>query len=165
VDATVRVPTSATGGETDVAAITLTSQSGNAQLATARLTTTANTIYGVMMEPATDAQSGGPGEAVNYTLQVTNTGNVTDTFDVTVSDHTWPITTPTTLGPLAAGASASVVATVSIPTSTGDGVTDTATVIVTSQGDNAQSATATLTTVTEAFKPPSDNLFLPLIMK
>jgi hypothetical protein len=122
-------------------------------------------FYSLTLVPVTATQSGDPGKVVTYTLQVTNTGNTTDTFDMTVSGYTWPTTAPVTVGPLWAGAGANVDVIVDIPTDAAGGATDTATIIATSQNDDTQSVTATLTTIAAALEPLSYNLFLPLIMK
>lgn len=96
---------------------------------------------------------------------VTNTGNTTATFDVTVSGYTWPTTAPVTVGPLWAGASANVDVIVGIPTDAAGGAIDTAFITATSQGNSAKSATATLTTVAAALEPLPYDWFLPLIVK
>lgn len=93
---------------------------------------------------------------------MTNTGNIIDTFDVAVSGHTWPTTVPVTVGPLERGGRANMDVTVNIPPHAAGGVADTATIIVTSQGDSAQLATAILTTTAES---ASHDLFLPLVLK
>ncbi|MGC9084415.1 MAG: DUF7507 domain-containing protein, partial [Anaerolineae bacterium] len=124
------------------------------------LTTTALAVYGLSLTPASASQSGRPGEVVTYTLTVTNTGNITDTFDVALSGNAWPTGAPTTVGPIAAGASATFQVTVTIPTGVTGANTDTATVTVTSQGDNTKQAQATLTTSRVLYR-----LFLPLVTR
>ena len=110
--------------------------------------------------PQIAAKSGNPGATVTYTLRVTNTGSMSDTFNVD-SNYNWTTaTTPITIGPLAIGASTKVVVTVTIPTSAADGDTDTVTIILTSQEDNTQLAVCTLTTMTKWH-----SLFLPLVLK
>ena len=44
-----------------------------------------------------------------YTLRITNTGNVADTFTIGVSGESWVTEAPSSVGPLAAGAGADVV--------------------------------------------------------
>jgi hypothetical protein len=117
--------------------------------------------YGLRVTPATDARSGDPGARVTYTLQVTNNGNVSDTFDVRATGHRWTTTpNPTTVGPLVAGDSAEVVVTVTIPTSATGGATDVTAVTVTSQGDDTVTATSILTTTVR-----KHGVFLPLIIE
>ncbi|UCC62966.1 MAG: hypothetical protein JSV36_19850, partial [Anaerolineae bacterium] len=120
--------------------------------------------YGLNLTPQVDTRSGEPGTAVTYTLRVTNTGNAFDTCDVALGDYTWPTIAPTTVGPLAAGKGTGLDVTVSIPLGAVAGTSDTVTITVASQGDETQSAAASLTT-SAVSEPPSHNLFLPLVVK
>jgi len=156
----VSIPGGTAGGVTDTATITVTSQGDNARSATAELTTMANVICGVKVTPDTDSRSGERGVTVTYTLQVTNTGNITDTFDVSVSGWMWPTAAPSAVGPLAAGESVDVEVRVDVPASAAGGATDTAIVLLTSRMDNTRSVTSTLTT-----RLPRFSMFLPLIIK
>jgi Zn-dependent metalloprotease len=106
--------------------------------------------YGLALTPAIAAQIGNPGANVAYTLHVTNTGNTADTVTVTVAGNAWPTAAPASVGPLAAGASASLVVTVTVPVNAAGGASDGATVTATSQGDPGQSASSTLTTTVNA---------------
>jgi putative Ca2+/H+ antiporter (TMEM165/GDT1 family) len=159
VDVTVDIPPSAAGGATDTASIIVASQGDSSQVATVTLTTTASVVCGVTMGPVTGSRSGDPGVTVTHTLRMTNTGNITDVFDVSTSGNIWSTTVPPPVGALAAGASANVVVTVSIPATAMGGHTDVATITATSQGDDTKSATATLMTTAR------HTLFLPLIQK
>ncbi|MBU1671520.1 MAG: DUF3494 domain-containing protein [Actinobacteria bacterium] len=102
--------------------------------------------YGVSVAPVTYAKFGKPMTAVTYNLTVTNTGNVSDTFNATKAGMAWPTSVPAIVGPLAAGASSNVTVTATIPAGTPDGTTDTVLVTFTSAGDPTKSATSTLTT-------------------
>jgi subtilisin family serine protease len=116
--------------------------------------------FGLNLAPPSASQSGRPGEVVTYTLMVTNTGNITDTFNVAVSGNAWTTNAPATVGPVAAGASATFQVTVTIPTGVTGADSDTATVTVTSRGDNSKTAQATLTTRRVLYR-----LFLPVVMR
>ena len=158
VTVTVTVPTSASGGATDVAVATVTSRGDGMVTTTSTLTTTANNVYGLMVTPASDTRSGDPGATVTYTLQVTNTGNTSDTFDVGVGGYSWAtVVDPPAVGPLVPGGSADVTVMVTVPTSAAGGTTDEAVATVTSRGDGLRIATCTLTTTAR-----SHRIFLPL---
>ncbi|HEY66783.1 MAG TPA: PKD domain-containing protein, partial [Thermoflexia bacterium] len=89
---------------------------------------------------------------VTYTLRVTNTGNCTDAFTVTVSGNVWPTALSTTdTGDLASGAGADVVVTVTIPLAAQCGDFDVAIVTVTSHSNPAVGDSSVLTTRT--FEP------------
>jgi hypothetical protein len=162
IDVVVNISAGAAGGASDTTSVTVTSQSDGTCSAMATLTTTANSVYGVTVHPATYAQSGDPGETITCTLQVTNTGNTADTFAVSFSGYVWPTNAPSTVGPLVAGERAAMDVLVNVPSDAVDGATDTATIVVTSQGDGAKQVTVTL--ITEAGSPSYD-LYLPLILR
>jgi uncharacterized repeat protein (TIGR01451 family) len=157
----VTIPSSAAGGSWDIATITVTSQGDNGQSDSSALTTTANLVFGVVIDPASDFRSGAPGTTVNYSLNVTNYSNIPDTFDLSVTGNAWTTSAPVTLGPIATGASQALNVSVTIPTSAAWGSMDTATVTVTSQGDDTHTASSTLTTTANraygvVVAPPSD---------
>ena len=108
--------------------------------------TTQIPFYGVTVAPPTATTSGNPGTTVSYILDVTNTGNVADAYDVAVSGNAWTTTAPATVGLLAAGATTQITVDVTIAAGAGSGDSDTATITVTSQGDPGQSAASSLTT-------------------
>ncbi|MCZ7671199.1 MAG: hypothetical protein M5U34_30725 [Chloroflexi bacterium] len=124
------------------------------------LTVTAVPNYGVILAPATDAMSGAPGEVVTYTLTLTNSGDVADTFSLAASTSTFATTLSTSSVALAAGASTTVEVYVTIPAGAADGDDDMVTITATSQGDPGESAASTLTTTVEWLK-----LYMPVIMK
>jgi uncharacterized repeat protein (TIGR01451 family) len=104
--------------------------------------------HGVSVAPAADSQSAAPGQTVTYTLAITNTGQAADTFDVSVgtTGSAFTTTAPSTVGPLAAGATTTVDVAVTIPPGAGHNASSVATVTFTSQGDPAVSANSVLTT-------------------
>ena len=71
--------------------------------------------YGVAVTPESDGKLGAAGETLEYTLAVTNTGNVGDTFDIALSGNTWTTTVPTTTGWLEPGEAVEVLVSVNIP--------------------------------------------------
>ena len=140
VQVQVTVPANAVASASDVATVTATSLGDASQTASSALTTTANQVYGVIQTPASSAQNGNPGAVVTYTFTLTNTGNSSDSYAISITGATWStVANPTTVGPVAAGASATVQVQVTVPSNAVDGTSDTATVTATSQGDNTQS--------------------------
>jgi subtilisin-like proprotein convertase family protein len=95
------------------------------------------------------------GQTITYTLQITNTGDISDTFDLTLSSSDWATSlSASTVGPLAPGAGTSVEVYVTI----GEGSSDMVDVTVTSQFDPLVFATVTYTTSTYL-------VYLPVILK
>jgi hypothetical protein len=117
--------------------------------------------YGVELSPATAESWGAPGDTVEYTLTITNSGNVADTFDLTASSSAWPVDIPAEVT-LDGGESTTITIMVTIASDAADGEMDTVTVTATSQGDPATWASSELTTtaVIEEFI-----LYLPIIMR
>jgi hypothetical protein len=109
------------------------------------------------------AASGEPGETVMYMMHITNTGNVEDTFNLTLGAHDWTTTLPdgssVTLDP---GASATVMVHVEIPADADDGEMDTVMLTATSTNDPGLSDSANLTTTAVV---EETILYLPIIFK
>lgn len=106
--------------------------------------TLVNLLRNVGLAPASQSRLGDPGTSITYTLALTNTGNFTDTFTIGIGGNNWTTVTPTPVGPLAAGVSANVLVTVTIPGNAPHGSSDLATITATSQGDGTKSTTSTL---------------------
>ncbi len=102
---------------------------------------TAAPIYGVTLTPTDDAKPGTPGATVTYLLDVTNTGNIVDTYDITFAGNAWVTSATPTPIMLAAGGTAQITVDVTI----GVGTSDTVVVTATSQGSPLL-ASSTLTT-------------------
>lgn len=143
---TVTVPSNALGGARDVAYITARSQGNPNKSATSVLTTTANRINGVMLTPVSMTSFGPVGATITFTLRVTNTGNVSDVFNVVTTGNTWAVAAPMTTGLLSAGVGVNLNIRVNIPLTATNGASDIATATVNSQGNPARSARSTLTT-------------------
>ena len=95
---------------------------------------------------------------VEYTLTLSNTGNFTDTFDLTYAGSEWQVHLPVTQTTLAPGASVQVEVHVSVPASAQDGDDDGVLFTVTSQGDPNHHASANLIS-TAVWR----RVFMPLI--
>ncbi|MCB9134600.1 MAG: hypothetical protein H6636_04185 [Anaerolineales bacterium] len=104
------------------------------------------------------------GTTFTYTLTVTNTGNVTDLYTLSLAGNTWSATLSTENLTIDGGASAEFTVVVTVPIDAMDGESDTVTVTVTSQSDNTLTASASLTT-TASTASTGFSLYLPLLVK
>ena len=106
----------------------------------------ADADYGIELDPTEADQSGDPGDTVEYTLTLTNTGNVTDIILLTLSGNNWDVFLSETSFLLDPGASAEFTVQVEIPADAPGGSSDSLNVTATSSGDGSVTATAVLTT-------------------
>jgi hypothetical protein len=122
--------------------------------------------YGVDLSAATTALSGTVGTAVTYTISLANSGDITDTFTITLTGAVWMVSGATSIE-LGAGETAQFDVTVWIPADAEDGAMDSVTVMATSQGDETVSDSVLLTTtaVAESTEPPTYTIFLPLVTR
>ncbi len=159
VEVQVDIPAAAYGGDVDGFTLTAVSVNDPAAQAAGTGDTTVDSVAGIATaDPA--GQSGNQGQTVTYTVTLTNTGNVTDTFAVDIGAANWPVTaTATAVGPLAPNASGSFEVTVTI----GAGVTDTVAITLTSGADDTVTAVVTLTTTAEGSS--NTYIYLPAILK
>jgi uncharacterized membrane protein len=156
---TVTVPTDAMAGTVDETTLTAASQADAGVSASVLDTTTVNQVAGVSLSQG-QQDTAKPGETIVYAHVLTNTGNGTDTFTLSVvSSQGWTVThssDPT----LAGGASATVYVTVTVPANAGDGTIDEATLSAVSQYDTGVSADVTDTTTVHEFY----DMFMPVIL-
>lgn len=157
----VVVPFGVQGGAADTATIVATSTGSPDVGDEVDITTSVAHIYGVSLY-GENSGSGPAGESVYYELSVTNTGNATDTFILTLSGNEWPAELSAGSVSLAAGESATITLLVSIPAGAAGDAIDTATVIATSAGEPGTSATLNATTIAEW---PQYATYLPLMEK
>jgi uncharacterized protein len=108
--------------------------------------------------PESLAGAGYPSTAVEYTLTLTNTGNITDTYSLAYAGGEWDITLPITWTALSPGESIDVAVQVLIPASVEDGDADSGTIVVTSKSDPTVSGSVEITTQAVWRK-----VFMPLI--
>lgn len=121
-------------------------------------------VYGVELSPD-QAKDGLVGTDVSYTLTVTNSGNVADSFTLTV-DGIWAATVdPVTTQSLAPGESATLEVIVTVPDDAEAGDVDLTTVTATSVGDDSVSDTAQLTTTATVDVTPGYVRYFPVIGK
>ncbi|MCA1954812.1 MAG: Ig-like domain-containing protein [Anaerolinea sp.] len=147
-------------GASDVATVTVTSQSDASATDSSTLTTSTAALYALSVSPTADSGSAHPGRWVTYTLTVTNDGNGSDVFTIETSSAWVVLVNP--VGPLtlASGASATVQVMVLVPGGTPAGTSDIQQVSFTSQGDADVTETVVLTTT--ALQPL---LYLPTILR
>ena len=145
ITATVTIPVAAPGNDSDMATITAESQGNPAVTDSATLTTRVTAVYGVSISPA-QTKTGQAGQELAYTLLVTNTGNVNDSFALTVSGNNWPTILSTNNVTLEPSQSKAIMVVVDIPTDAADNMSDTAIITAVSQGDSNVDATTNLTT-------------------
>ena len=100
----VLVPIETPGGQADTTQVTARSKDDPALEQTLVLTTSASEIAKFEVTMISEPDMLQPGETAEYILQITNLGNIVDTFDVDVdmSGH-WPVDAPETLGPIGIG--------------------------------------------------------------
>ncbi len=116
--------------------------------------------FGVMLS-ADQALTVDAGTSAMYTLSITNTGNVADTFDLSATGA-WAATPSLSSISLDAGASGSFTVSVVVPLGVADGDMDVTTVTATSQTQPAATDSAALTTTAQV---DLVKLYLPLILK
>jgi PKD repeat protein len=105
--------------------------------------------YGVTVSPPASAKAADPSQAVSYTLSITNTGTLADSFGLAAQDNNWPTEVPATALALAPGQGGKAVVRVTVPSGADGGQEDSATVIVRPLSDPRKppaSASAVLTT-------------------
>ncbi|MCB9133901.1 MAG: choice-of-anchor B family protein [Anaerolineales bacterium] len=111
------------------------------------------------------AAAGYVGTVVSYTLTMTNTGEVTDTFTLSVSG-VWTVTVSVKNVTLGAGASMRVTVWVTVPGDVVAGASDATTVTATSQSDGSATASVTLTTTALALPPEEGfSVNIPIIYR
>jgi uncharacterized repeat protein (TIGR01451 family) len=111
--------------------------------------------YAVSAAPASQTGAAHAGSSVNYTVGITNLGYTPDSYSLSSSGGTFPVsflnsscTTPITATPnVNPGETTSVCVRVTVPAAAADGASDTSTIKATSAGSSSVSASVTLTTV------------------
>ncbi len=85
-------------------------------------------------------------QTVTYTLTITNSGSVADSFDLTATGQSWSSTLSASQVNLASSASTTFTVDVAIPPGAADQASDGVTITATSQGDSSKTDSALLTT-------------------
>jgi carboxypeptidase T len=128
-------------------------QDGNWGAPTARFLTI-NADYGLTLVQPSAVADVSPGQPVTYTLIITNTGNVTDTFQLALVQSDWPVDLPELSAPVAAGTAVTATIQVTVPVTATIGAANVAVIEVASTGDPGQIRVAILQTVVDTLPPP-----------
>ena len=107
-------------------------------------------IFGLDLAPATQDGYGDPGAMVTHTLTLTNTGNTTDTFDLSFAGNLWVTSLSDASLTLDAGESADFMVYATVPADALAGDMDMATVTATSITDPLVTADAVVNTYANA---------------
>ncbi len=164
--AVTTIPTNALAGETGTALVTATSQGDPTISDNALLTTTATAVYGVSVQADQATLSGTVGTVVTYNVQISNTGNSTDTFSLnTINDNGWTSQLSANSITLTAGDNAQLFITVHIPANAADGEMNGTTVTAVSGHDPEATGAVMLTTTATATPGKNYRIFLPAVLK
>lgn len=159
VDVYVTVDADAMAGATDMVWVSAVSQGDTGITGTVHLRTMADAVYGVALAAQESSLSGLPGVVVSYTVSVTNTGNVTDTFALDASGNMWDTAVPVTRT-IAAHTMESFIVNVTVPMTATVGMTDTVTITAESMTLPTANSTIDLTTTATGYI-----LYLPVVIK
>lgn len=164
INAIVSIPITATNGSFNTSSLVIRSQNDPMISTTASARVNVNTTPispGVNVSPKEDFSRGAPGEAVIYELEITNTGDYSDTFSAEI-DSVWPITlTPLPpIGPFIPGEESSLTVSVQIPITVTAGEINVSTISFHSGHDTYVFDTTRLTTQVDSGK-----IYLPLIAR
>lgn len=116
------------------------------QTAAFTLTASVNLVRGVALGPTSSARVGLPGQRITHTLTLTNTGNYSDTFNLSGSPSPWATSFPATVGPLGGGVVFTLSVPVTIPNTAVLNQSTTFTLTAASQASPTYTAAVPLTT-------------------
>jgi uncharacterized membrane protein len=143
----------------DTATVTIAPVEGIPDSVEVTLTTRVPRDYEFEITPQVITQTVPPGEVITYAITLQNTGLKTDSYQIAVSGYLWPTTlSVTSIGPLDFQESVQFYIQVEAPWQTG--VSDSATVTVTSVTVLEETRQASITTTTASLR-----IYLPLATK
>jgi uncharacterized repeat protein (TIGR01451 family) len=146
----VTIPSDAIGGTVDNIWVQAVSENDAGILDNASCTAELTVVTSVSVSIAPLTQNGNNGDTLNYTVTVSNTGNVDDTYTLDNADTLgWALSlSGTSVGPLAPNASDnSTTLSVTIPSLAIGGTTDNVTVTATGLAVGSGTCTATVNTI------------------
>jgi hypothetical protein len=122
----------------------------------------AQPVYGVDLEPEASTGSGMPGDVITYTLRLTNTGNVADSFELAFSnvDPGWIVDLPVAGVDLMVGQGVDIFAIVTIPAEAGNGEYDSFILTATSMHDPIDDVE-----ITTSVEIPMFDIYMPVIVR
>lgn len=161
ISVTVPIPAGTLGNDSDLVSITATSQGNPTKSDSAQLTTSVLPVYALELSPGYSL-SGLPGETVSYTLTISNSGNITDTYAFTSTGNAWETVLSSTSMVLAPGTSGFVTTAVTVPANAPNNATDMVTITATSQEYNEVQDNVILTTKCLDLIPMA---YLPMILR
>ena len=116
--------------------------------------------YGVDAAPSQPSQEVAPGTAVEYSVVVSNTGNMPEVYDIVVSGSSWNTQAPRVIGYLSPWESGTFTVLVSVPANARPGAAEQSIVTVTSRHAPSRTTTVVLETRVSGY-----SIFLPLLKR
>lgn len=160
---TVDIPADVFGAAQDEATITAVSSNDPVISSNVNLTTVADSVLGFVATTDQDTLAGAPETDLVYTVQLTNTGNITDTYLITTSSL-WASAASAADITLAPDATGTFTVTITVPADALDGDSDMAMVMVTSQQDSSLMEHINLTAIAEV-EDPTYTVYLPVLLR
>jgi hypothetical protein len=121
-------------------------------------------VYGVEIAATDDALTGTASAVVTYTVTVTNTGDITDSFTISNTGNSWATSLSAISLTLGAGESEQVMVMVTVPADAANNDTDTVTITAVSDTDGSASDSVDLTTTAVVEETSGYTIYLPFIM-
>jgi len=118
-------------------------------------------VINVSLSPSTQDGNGEPEEIVQYTITLTNMGNVNDIYSISYADNTWTTTLSTETVAVNAGESDDITVSVTIPAGVQPDDMDTVNITATSTLDGSVLASVVINTYADFLY----GIFLPLVVK
>lgn len=161
----VEVPADAMAGDSDLSTVTAVSTTDPTISHNLDLTTVAGPVYGVAAAADDDTLYGVADDVLVFTVQITNSGNTTDTFGISLSS-VWAAVASASDITLAAGETGSVEISVTIPSDAVVEDSDSISVMVMSQTDSSVMTDVVLTAVVgEDPDPTGYFIYLPIVVQ